>query len=182
MARSAEIRSERGQTLVELLVVMAMMGMVFAGITTIFVSGMRTQTTLTSQFNAIANLHVGVDRMLQDVDLACSTTATSGTTTNTITLAVGPCSSTSNVTWCTSGSGSNYSLYRYTSGSTCTNGVKLASDLTSGTIFTYYAANYSAGDYALPYLHVNLTVNVHPATSSTAYEDVDDLPFPNAAR
>src|SRR5579862_2985386 len=153
MPKRLVIRSESGQTIVELLVVMAMMGMLLAGITSIFVSSMQTQSKLTNEFNSVSNLHVGVDRMRSDVNLACSSTATAGTATNTITLS--ECAGSGTVTWCTSGSGTNYSLYRYTSGSTCTSGVKFASYLTGGSIFTYYGANYSAGSYSLPYLHLN---------------------------
>ena len=182
MRNRCDLRSESGQTLMELLVVMFMMGLLLAGITSIFTSSMQTQTKLTNEFNAVENLRVGVDAMRKDVNLACSSTATAATAVATITLLDPPCDGTNNVTWCTSGSGTSYSLYRYTSGSTCTSGRLYASYLTSGTIFTYYGANYNSGSYELPYLHLNVTVNARPATSYTGFRDVDDLAFRNGTR
>jgi type II secretory pathway pseudopilin PulG len=180
MAERFQIRAERGQTLVELLVVMFMMGLLLAGITSIFVSSMQSQSKLTNEFNAVENLHTGVDLMRKDVNLACSSSATAATATNSVTLT--ECKGSTNVTWCTSGSGTLYSLYRYTSGSTCANGIKYATYLTSGTIFTYYGANYNAGSYSLPFVHLNLSVNANPSTSQTGYRDVDDLAFRNGTR
>jgi len=182
MAPSVDIRSERGQTLVELLVVMFMMGLLVAGITSIFVSSMQTQSNLTLQFEAVENLHVGIDRLRQDVNLACSTTATSGTAVSTITFSDPPCDGTNNVTWCTSGSGTHYALYRYTTGSTCSNGEKFADFFTSGAIFTYYKQNVNAGSYSLAYVHLNVTVNAQPSTSNTGYTETDDLAFRNGVR
>ena len=182
MVTPPDIRAERGQTLIELLVVIFMMGLLLTGITAIFVSSMRTQTQLSNEFTAVQNLHGAVDKLLQDANLSCSSTATSGATASTITLSDPPCDGTNNITWCTSGSGTSYSLYRYTSGSTCTSGRLEASYLTGGSIFTYYAANYNAGSYELPSIHLNVTVNVTPATSSTGYQLVDDVALRNAAR
>lgn len=182
MPKRLDIRSDGGQTLVELLVVMFMMGLLLAGITSIFVSSMQSQTKLTNEFNAAENLHIGIDMMRKDVNLACSSSATAATATNSITLT--ECAGSGTVTWCTSGSGTLYSLYRYTSGSTCTNGLKYSTYITTtgGSIFTYYGANYHAGSYSLPYVHLDVTVNANPATSQTGYHEVDDLAFRNGTR
>jgi prepilin-type N-terminal cleavage/methylation domain-containing protein len=171
-------RGERGFTLVELMTVMAIMSLVLLGITSLYLSGIRTQTNLTASFQAQIALHVGLDKMRNDVHLACSQTAQSATS---VTLSDPPCNGTNNITWCTQGSGSVYGLYRIL-GSTCTGGTKVADYLTGGSIFTYTASNVTAGSNALPRLHVDMTVNTTPAVGATSYRAVDDLVFRNGVR
>jgi prepilin-type N-terminal cleavage/methylation domain-containing protein len=188
MRNRVDLRSEQGMTMIELLVVMAMMVVLMAATTSMFVTGSRAQAFMTKQFQAQETLHVAVDRLRTDVNLACGTTASSGTSVSLSEPDVTPappasvCDGNSTITWCTSGSGTNYSLYRYTSGSTCTSGTLWATNLTSGSIFTYYAQNSNAGSYSLPLLHLDATVNTAPTSSGTAYRDIDDLAFRNGAR
>jgi prepilin-type N-terminal cleavage/methylation domain-containing protein len=172
-------RSEHGFTLVELLTVMALLSLVMLGLTTIFISGVRTQASLAESFQSETSLHVGLDKMRKDVHLACSQTAL---TTSSVTLSLSPCDGSVLVTWCTRGSGSSYSLYRV-SGSACTGGVSYADSITNsgGAIFSYYAQNTS-GSNSLPRLHVDMTVNANPATTATGYHVVDDLVFRDGVR
>jgi hypothetical protein len=174
-----EARSESGLSLIELLIVMLLMGMLLGTITTILVSGIGTQSGLTATFGAETNLHTGLGKLRTDVNLACSESAQSATS---VTLVDPPCDGTKNVTWCTQGSGSVYGLYRITSGSTCTGGVKYADYLTGGSIFTYTAQNSPTGSYALPRLHVDVTVNPTPTLARNNYRVVDDLVFRNGVR
>ena len=88
---------------------------------------------------------------------------------------------TVSITWCTQANGAQYSLYRV-SGTTCNGGTDLADYLTGGSIFSYLAQNVTAGSNALPRLHVDLTLNATPATSSTSYRVIDDLVFRNGVR
>lgn len=181
LARRA--RSEVGFTLVELLAVMAILSLVMLGIITLFLSGVRTQANLGASFQAQISLHVGLDKMRKDVHAACSQTAQSATS---VTLSDPPCDGTNNITWCTQGSGSAYSLYRV-AGSTCTGGADVADFLTSGSIFSYLGPNTTnttptTGSNALPRLHVDMTVNATPATGATGYRVVDDLVFRNGVR
>jgi len=171
-------RSEHGFTLVELLTVMAILSLVLLGITALYLSGVRTQAKLTSDFEAQTSLHTGLDKMRTDVHLACSETAQSATS---VTLSLPPCDGTDLVTWCTRGSGSVYALYRV-SGSTCSGGVEYADYLTGGSIFTYTAQNSPSGSYSLPREHVDMTVNATPTNTGTSYHVVDDLVFDNGAR
>ena len=180
------LRDERGFTLVELLTVMALLSIVMAGVVVLDISGVRTQTNLTSKFNAQTMLRTGLDRIRTDMHLACSETAQSATS---VTLSLPPsassttCDGTNLVTWCTSGSSSRYGLYRIPSAAaTCTNGQKLADYLTSGSIFTYYGPNTPASSYSLARIHLDITANATPTNSNLAYHVVDDVSFGNSAR
>lgn len=174
---SRPARSEHGFTLVELLAVMAILLLVLTGVITLYLSGIRTQTRLAASFQTQTSLHVGLDKMRKDVHLACSQTAQSATS---VTFSLPPCDGTKMVTWCTQGAGSVYGLYRNPT-STC-GGVKLADYLTGGSIFSYIAQNSPANSYSLPRLHVDLTVNATPTTTSARYRVVDDLVFRNGLR
>jgi prepilin-type N-terminal cleavage/methylation domain-containing protein len=171
------VRSQRGFTLVELLAVMAILSLVMLGVTSLYLSGVRSQAKLTSTFQSQIALHVGLDKMRIDVHAACSQTAQSATS---VTLSLPPCDGTKLVTWCTQANSGQYSLYRNT-GSTC-GGADYADYLTSGSIFTYTAQNVTAGSNALPRLHVDMTVNSDPSNSYAQFHVVDDLVFRNGAR
>jgi len=171
-------RSERGFTAVELLVVMVLLAIVMGSIATIYLSGVHTTANLTSQFRAQSSLHTGLNKMRIDVNLACSQTAQSATS---VTLDLPPCDGTKQITWCTRTNGSQYSIYRV-SGSSCTGGFDWTDYVTSSSIFTYTAQNTPSGDYALPRLHIDVTVNATPTLTSTRYRVVDDLVFRNGAR
>src|SRR5258708_19764992 len=141
---------EQGMTLVELLMVMVILSLVLTGIISLFLSGVGTTANLTASFQAQTALHIGMDKIRKDVHMACSETAQSATS---VTLSLAPCDGTVLVTSCTQGSGSVYSLYRV-SGSTCTGGVDYADFFTSGSIFSYFGPNVTAGSNALPRIDV----------------------------
>jgi len=168
---------------VELLAVMIILGLVLTGIVSLYLSGANSQATLSASFQAQTALHTALDRMRKDVHLACSQTAQSATS---VTLSESPCDGTVLVTWCTRANGTQYSLYRV-SGSSCTGGTDAADYLTGGSIFSYLAQNQTnttpaTGSYALPRLHIDLTLNATPATTVSSYRIVDDLVFVNGVR
>lgn len=171
------VRSERGFTLVELLTVMVILSFVLLGMTSLFIAGVRAQVQQNATLNGEVALHVGLDRLRTDVHSACSETAQSATS---VTLSPPPCDGTSLVTWCTQANKGAYSLYR-NPGSTC-GGADLADYLTSGSIFTYTAQNSPAGSYALPRLHVDITINANRQSGVTKFHIVDDIAFRNGAR
>jgi len=180
------LRNERGYTLVELLTVMAILSIVSMAIITLYISGVRAQANMDATFSAQTSLRVGLDKLRGDVHLACSETAQSATSV-TLSMPVaseGACDQVtpSVITWCTQGSGSVYGLYRIVGSSTCSGGVKYADFLTGGSIFTYTAQNSPSGSYALPRLHVDMTLNTQPANATTRYHVVDDLVFENGVR
>jgi|SRR5579862_1439098 len=174
---------EDGFSLIELLAVMVILGFVMTGIISLYLSGTNSQARLSSAFQAQSGLHLALDKMRKDVHLSCSQTAQSATS---VTLSETPCDGTVLVTWCTQANGSFYSLYRV-SGSSCTGGADWADYLTSGSIFSYLGPNQTnttpaTGSYALPRLHVDMTINPTPTSGSTSFRVVDDLVFLNGAR
>jgi type II secretory pathway pseudopilin PulG len=180
---ASRARDDRGTSLIELLVVMVCMSLILGGVVGIYVSGLQAQAGLTAGFQAQTAIHLGVNKMRKDINLACSETAQSATS---VTLSEPPCDGTVLVTWCTQGSGTQYGLYRI-SGSTCTGGSLWADYLTGGSIFSYLAQNTTnttpaTGSYALPRLHVDMTVNSNPAQATFAYREVDDFVFRNGLR
>jgi Prokaryotic N-terminal methylation motif len=173
-------RDERGVGLVEMITVLALMGIVMMAVVVLDISGVRAQANMTSRFNAETMLHTGLDRMRKDIHVACSETAQSS---SSITLSEPPCDGTKLVTWCTSGSGSAYGLYRIpSSAASCTNGQKLADYLTSGSIFTYTGPDSPTNSWALARVHLDITVNSAPAKSTLSYHVVDNVAFGNSAR
>ncbi len=179
------LAGESGYSLVELLVVMTILGLIVTALTTVFVSGSKAETRLNNRFQAQTNARVALDRMRREIHNACGVGTTS---TSLVQLAFPPnCpstgSATATVTYCTSGSGSRYGLYRIGSASgTCTNGVQLVDFLTSSTPFLYTAKNTPAGSYLLARLHVDLQINVTPAQTANRYRLIDDIVFRNSAR
>jgi prepilin-type N-terminal cleavage/methylation domain-containing protein len=178
------VRSEGGFTLVELVVTMAILGVVMAGITGLFVSGTRAQGDLQARFDAQTELLVGVDKIRRELHSACSV-ATSSTSSVTFNLPSTGCATTTSVTWCTQGSGSRYGLYRVV-GSSCTGGTRYADFLINGGVFSFLdkntTANGVAGSYALPRLRVDFTVDGNAADIAGRYHVQDDIVFRNGGR
>lgn len=179
------LAAEGGYTLIELLVVLAILVTIIGALTTVFVSGSSAETRLNNRFRAQSNARVALDRMRREIHNACGVGTTSS---SLVQLAFPPnCPSggtaTATVTWCTAGSGSNYTLYRIASAAgSCTNGVQLVSYLTSNAVFTYTDKNTPAGSYLLARLHVDLQVNVSPAIPANRYRLIDDIVFRNSQR
>ena len=171
-------RSEAGYTLVEMVVVMAILGFIAGGIAVINVSGSRAESRLAASFQGQTNAHLALDKLRGDVHLACSPNAQSATS---VTLSLPPCNGTKLVTWCTRAVGSSYSLYRI-SGSSCSGGFAYADALTGGSIFSYLGPNSPAGSHATARLHIDMTVNPSPKYNGAGYRLVDDLVFRNSTR
>jgi prepilin-type N-terminal cleavage/methylation domain-containing protein len=197
------VRSEGGYSLVELLVVMSILGVVVGGITSAFATGINADADQTRRYQAQQDTRLALDRVRRDVHSACavSNPATYNTFESSITLyySSDSCASgTHSITWCTIGSGSNYTLYRV-SGAACTTGPKFANYLTYSTPFLYLPPNSHAitlgggtgegtaistqdSGFSLARLHVDLRVNRAPAKSNDAYRLVDDVALRNGPR
>jgi prepilin-type N-terminal cleavage/methylation domain-containing protein len=133
------LRGEQGYSLVEMLIVMALMGIVMASLTTIFVSGSRAQTDLNRSFEAQQGARVALDKIRADVHCAWAAQAT--TSLNgypAVKLNDGSCySSTPTISWCivpSTQSTGRYALWRSKiyNANTCT-----ASDTTKALIADY---------------------------------------------
>jgi prepilin-type N-terminal cleavage/methylation domain-containing protein len=184
--------SEAGFTVVEMVIVMAILGVVLGGLMTLFVQGSNAETDLNFRFQAQQQARNAIDAVRRDGHRACNVTSASTTSVSLAywdqTLTPPACSSTATVVWCTRASGTKYALWRV-AGSTCgaSGGVKKADYLTnaSGAIFTYTAAvgtvNGAVNQHTLAVLKIDLTVNIRSDTTQD-YRLVDDVALRNTVR
>jgi prepilin-type N-terminal cleavage/methylation domain-containing protein len=177
--RALRVREEAGYTLVEMLTVMMIMTVVFAGITTVFVAGSKAQAEQDRRFQAQVTTRVALDKIRRDIHCANDVTPYSKTAV-TLKISSG-CGG--DVSWCTaavSGYTSRYRLYRQT-GTTCgsATGVRVADFLTSGEVFPSF--DHVTGCLCLASLQVDFPVSVK-GTSVGAYELKDTIFLRNSTR
>ena len=199
----SRLRGEGGYTLAELVVVMAILGVVVGGIVMLFARAINADADQQRRFHAQQDARLALDKLRREIHAACtvSNPSTYNTAESSITLyfSTDSCASgTHTVTWCTSGSGSRYGLYRIVA-TTCTGATqKYADYLTTGSIFTYLPPNSyvttlnggtgsaaittAAGSSTLPRLHVAFTVNRKPSKSKDQFKIADDIAFRNGPR
>ena len=127
------LRGEGGYTLVEMVTVMVIMGIVFAGLTDIFNSASKADVDMQNRFTAQLNTRLALDKLRRDIHCAYDVSPNSPNpwtaSQSTVTFKITACSS-GDVTYCTaqmSGSTTRWSLYRQ-AGTTCSSssGTKLA--------------------------------------------------------
>jgi prepilin-type N-terminal cleavage/methylation domain-containing protein len=177
------LRSQRGYSLVELLVVMGCLGIVLGGLTTAFVSATNAQVIANARFQAESTAQVGLSALRNEVHCASSLNSGWSATSITLTLPAGcpdTAGATTSMSWCTSNvAASRYALYRQT-GTTCgTSGILVADYVTNGSVFSYTC---SSGSGLRPVLTVTLSVDIDPAHSPKSYTLGQDLAFRNAGR
>lgn len=197
--------AEAGYTLVELVVVMIILTVVIGALVTLFTTGLHAEADQNNRFQAQATARTALDKLRRELHAGC--TVSNPNTYNTAESAVTVYSSTDScvsgshtVTWCTTGSGTNYTLNRVVATS-CTGSLHpYAYHLTSGNIFIYLPPNshlmtstslglgtnatYIAtadGSATLPRIHVDLTTNVGKKANE-AYRLVDDIALRNGPR
>ena len=201
---TGQLGGEGGYSLVEMITVMAILGVVLGGVVTLFTAGIKADSDQNQRFQAQQDTRLALDKLRRDIHPSCtiSTPATYNTWTNSVTLysSADNCTSGSHsVTWCTAASGSKFILQR-TIATSCTGTlVTVADSLTSANVFAYIppnshlATSTSVGlgtgasyittqdaAYSAPRLHVDLTINRQGATHS--YRLVDDIAFRNGPR
>lgn len=172
-------RREAGYSLVEMVTVMAIMSVVFAGITDVFVSGSKAQADQDRRFQAQLGTRLALDKIRRDIHCASDVTPYA---TNAITLKL-PSGCGGDVSWCTSavtGYTNRYGLYRQL-GTSCSSstGVKLADYLTSAGAFP--AFSHTAGCSCLASLRVDFVVSLKGSTVG-AYELTDTIFLRNSTR
>lgn len=137
------LADERGYSLMEMIAVMAILGIVLGSLTTLFVSGSKAELGMNSRFEAQNTARLALDRLRRDVH--CATSATSTGTSVTLTYALTACLGQSTVTWCTNsvaGSTSRYTLNRQTGATACSATSNPYADyLISSSVFTYEPAS-----------------------------------------
>lgn len=170
---TARLRSEDGYSLVELLVSMAILGLVMAGIVNIFVSSTKATQQSTERVAGQGRVRVAVTRLEYEARCASGATVSGSGSTVTFTLPSQCIHGTGTYTWCVSSA----QLHR-ASGSSCpvTGDQVMADTVTTPTPFSLLTAS----GY-LPRLQINLGVNDSGSTS-TAVSISDVITLRNATR
>ena len=176
------LRGEAGYSLVEMLTVMVIMSIVFAGITQVFISGSKAQTDQDNRFRAQLSTRIALDKIRKDIH--CASDLAAGYTTSSITLKL-PSGCGGDVSWCTAavtGYTDRYRLYRQT-GSTCSagTGVQIADYLVSGAAFPQYL--HASGCSCLASLQVDFKLSLRSSnTGVDTYELTDTVFLRNSTR
>jgi type II secretory pathway pseudopilin PulG len=178
-------RAEGGYSLIELVAVMAIFLTVVTSLTTLFVSGARTELDLNHRFEAQQNARLGLDKLRRELHCASGVTATDGSALGTTPVAAIKVSLPSHcptalgqnitVTYATASVSTNRWALRRTKDSTT---ITVADHLTNDDVFTYYAQSTASRAR----LHVDLPVNVYPDEGWKQWRLVDDIVLRNTLR
>jgi Tfp pilus assembly protein PilW len=177
------LRGERGTTIVEMLTVMIIMSIVFAGITSVFVAGSKAAADQDRRFQAQLTTRLALDKIRRDIH--CANDVTPFKTTE-VTLKISTACG-GDVSWCTAavtGYSNRYALYRQLGTSCSSAGTKIADYLTgtSGAapnIFPVFAHDVGCG--CLASLQVDFAVSIK-GTAIGAYELRDTIFLRNSTR
>ena len=179
---------ERGYSLVEMLIVMAILGVVMGSLTTVFVQATNAEQGMNDRFQAQLTARLALDKMRREVHCASVATPAGSASSVTLTLPSYCKTGSGSITWCTRSVATNrYALYRVV-GSTCTGGVKWADYLTPTASATVCSGalcifNYTAQSVtSLADLKVDFPVNLRPSKSVELYELTDDIVLRNSTR
>jgi prepilin-type N-terminal cleavage/methylation domain-containing protein len=180
--RFRRLHGERGYTLVELLVVLAIFTTVVTALVALFTSGAKAELDMNRRFEAQQNARLALDRMRRELHCANGVTATPNTAVSSITVSLpSQCPSSGGVSisvvYDTSLVSTNrYRVRRTVNGTT----VVIADYITtaSGNAFTYTPA--SASSRAI--VHVDFRVNINPNEGWKTWRLVDDIVLRNTLR
>jgi prepilin-type N-terminal cleavage/methylation domain-containing protein len=208
---SRRVADERGFTLVELIVTMAIMVIVVASLSSVLVSATHSQVDANNRFQAQEQARTGLAYLTRELHCASSVTQTSGTSLsagtnyNAISATLPSACATARgvalfATWCTLQSTlntSDWALYRVTSTAsrpTCASSgkVKWADYLQTSTPFCLPSTTVACGaapnsvlkpTLSLPMLHVTMPVNLKgPSSTIGSFDLIDDIALRNGAR
>ena len=172
------LRGEVGFTLIEMITVMAIMSVVFAGITTAFVSASKAQNDQDRRFRAQLNTRLALDKIRKDIHCGSDVTPFA---TNSVTIKL-PSGCGGDVSWCTvavSGFTNRYALYRQSGASCGATGVKYADYLTTPNVFPAFA--HASGCGCLASLQLDFPVSLKGSTLDQ-YELTDTIYLRNSTR
>jgi prepilin-type N-terminal cleavage/methylation domain-containing protein len=177
------VSGRAGYTMIELLMVLAILGTVVGALTTLFVQATNAEFESNRRFQAQQVARVAVDKMRREIHCASAITPAGATSSISVTLpsqcpSVCPPSPTVCVggqppiivTYDTAGSGQRFQLRR--------NGVKLADYVTLQNAFNYTAPVSGA---SLGKLRVTLPINTKP-TNGREWRLVADMVLRNTTR
>jgi prepilin-type N-terminal cleavage/methylation domain-containing protein len=167
------VAGESGYTLIELVMVLAILGTVVGALTTLFVGATNAEFESNRRFQAQQSARLAIDKMRREIHCASAITPTGATNSISVTLP-GQCPSAggsqTTVTYDTVGSGQRFQLRR--------NGVNLADYVTLQNAFNYTAP---VPGTSLGKLRVTLPINTKP-TNGTEWRLVADMVLRNTTR
>ena len=181
MIRKA-LRSERGYTLIELVVVLAIFMTIVTALVSLFTSGAKAELDMNRRFEAQQNARLALDRMRRELHCSSGITATAGVAVSSISVALpSQCPSSGGVAITVVYDTSLVSTNRYRIRRTVSGTTTVIADYimtANGNAFTYTPA--SATSRAL--LHVNFQVNINPNEGWKTWRLVDDIVLRNTLR
>jgi len=173
-------REESGFTLIELVTVLGMFLITVTALSYALIAANKAEEDMNRRFGSQINARIALDQLRREIH--CASAVTPAGTSASITITLGSRCPTAGagttVSWCTSGSGTRYALYRLTGGTCDATGRKAVDYLTSGTVFAY--ATQSSSSLAI--LSVTLPVNTNPASGRPDYNLTDDIVLRNSVR
>jgi prepilin-type N-terminal cleavage/methylation domain-containing protein len=180
--RSLRLRGEAGYNLVEMLTVMVIMSIVFAGITTVFVAGSKAQNEQDRRFRAQLNTRLALDKIRKDIHCATDVTNNSPAyPSSNVTIKL-PSGCGGDVSWCTvavTGFTNRYALYRQSGASCGSTGIKYGDYLTIANVFPAFA--HTSGCGCLASLQLDFPVSLKGSTIDQ-YELTDTVYLRNSTR
>jgi prepilin-type N-terminal cleavage/methylation domain-containing protein len=176
-------RCERGYSLVELVVVIAILSVVVGTLSTIFVTASHGEQDMSRRVEAQAQARMALDKLRREVRCASSVSPAGPASSITLTMPA-QCPTAHGATtvrWCVllppGGTSGHYSLYRSTGASCSTSGVDWADNLRWTSIFNYSVQS----SQSLGSLAISLQTNTK-STTQGAYNLSDAISLRNSTR
>jgi prepilin-type N-terminal cleavage/methylation domain-containing protein len=172
----SRLAGQGGYSLVELLIVTAILGTILAAVTTLFIQGLNAQVDVNRRFEAQQAARVAVDKMRREIHCASAITPTGVSSSISVTLPSQCPSSGGTLTTVTYDmnqvvAGQRYRLRR--------NNVVLADFSTLQNAFDYTA---QVPTVSLGKLTVTLAINIHPSKPNKQWKMVAPMVLRNTTR
>ena len=178
------LADERGYSLVELVTVVAVLGIVMGGLTSVFVTASNGELDMNRRFQAQLNARLAIDKLRKEVHCATSVSPSGSSSSIALTIPA-QCPTAGGFTtirWCVlapPGAWSGrYALYRSTAATCTTSDVKWADYLTTQSIFNYTAQS----SQSLAALAVAFVVNIKRNSTQGTFKLNDNIVLRNSAR
>jgi prepilin-type N-terminal cleavage/methylation domain-containing protein len=167
---------ERGYTLIELMIAMAILAFVLAGLTTLFVSGANAELDMNRRFQAEQHAALALKKLRREIHCAKEASTTGGVLTVELESYCrgGPAT----IVWCTASLGSGrFGLFRSTDATCDASDVRWADFLTQASIFSF-----EHPDGSLQKIAIVLPVDLDPTRSPAPYRIEDAIVLRNSER